>query len=83
MINNILDNFKNLDKLAKNIMKNGLKFCFILGIIALIILVTYNLSFTIPLLYSIGLVLFKLSLTFGVEFIICGFAADKIKKQLT
>lgn len=83
MINNILDNFKNLDKLAKKIMKNGLKFCFILGIISLIILVTYNLSFTIPLLYSIGFVLFKLSLILGVEFVICGFAADKIKKQLT
>ncbi len=83
MIKNILESFKNLDKLAKKIMKNGLKFCFFLGIISLIILITYNISFTVPLLYTIGFILFKLSLTFGVEFIICGFAADKIKKQLT
>ena len=82
MINNIINNFKNLDRLVKKIMKQGLKFCSILGVISLIILVTYNLSFTIPILYTIGFILFKLSLIFGVEFIICGFAADKIKKQL-
>lgn len=81
MINNILNSFKNLDKLAKKIMKQGIRFCSVLGMIALIILVTYNLSVTIPILYSIGFILFKLSLIFGVEFIICGFAVDKIKKQ--
>lgn len=79
MINNILNAFKNLDKLAKVILNNGLKFCFVLGIISLIILVTYNLSFTIPILFNIGFILFKLSLIFGVEFIICGFAVDRIK----
>lgn len=82
MINNILNSFKNLDKLAKKIMKQGLKFCSILGMIALIILVTYNLSFTLPILFTIGIILFRLSLIFGVEFIICGFAADRIKKQI-
>ena len=82
MINNIINSFKNLDKLVKKIMKIGLKFCSILGMISLIILVTYNLSFTIPIVFTIGLILFKLSLIFGVEFIICGLAADRIKKQM-
>ena len=82
MINNIINSFKNLDKLVKKITKIGLKFCSILGMISLIILVTYNLSFTIPIVFTIGLILFKLSLIFGVEFIICGFAADRIKKQI-
>ena len=82
MINNIINSFKNLDKLVKQIMKIGLKFCSILGMLSLIILVTYNLSFTIPIVFTIGLILFKLSLIFGVEFIICGFAADRIKKQI-
>ncbi len=79
MIKNIINNFKNLDKLTKVIMKNGLSFCFIVGLISLIILITYNLSFTTPILFSIGFILFKLSLTFGVEFIICGLVVDKIK----
>ena len=82
MIYNIINSFKNLDKIFKTIMKIGLKFCSILGMISLIILVTYNLSFTIPIVFTIGLILFKLSLIFGVEFIICGFAADRIKKQI-
>lgn len=82
MINIIINNFNNLDNLVKKIMKIGLKFCSILGIISLIILVTYNISLTIPILFNIGFILFKLSLIFGVEFIICGFAIDKIKKQL-
>ena len=82
MLKIIKNSYKNLDKLAKLIMKQGLKFCSSLGMIALIILVTYNLSFTIPILYSIGFILFKLSLIFSVEFIICGFAADRIKKQI-
>ena len=79
MINNIIKDFKNLDKLAKKIMKNGLKFCTILGIISLIILITYNLSFTVPILFTIGFILLKVSLTFCVEFIICGFVVGKIK----
>lgn len=79
MINNIINNFKNLDNLAKKIMKNGLKFCYLLGFIALIILVTYNLSFTTPIVFTIGFLLFKLSLIFGAEFIICGLVVDKIK----
>lgn len=83
MIKNFINDFKNIDKLTMKIMKNGLKFCFVLGIISLITLITYEFSFTIPLLFTIGLALFKISLTFGIEFVICGFAADKIKKQLS
>lgn len=78
----IKNSFKSLDKLIKKIMKIGLNFCSILGLISLIILVTYNISFTIPIVFTIGFVLFKLSLIFGVEFIICGLVADGITKQL-
>lgn len=82
MIKNIINNFKNLDKLTKVIMRNGLFFCFILGILSLIVLITYNLSFTTPIVFSIGFILFKLSLIFGVEFIICGLVVDKIKAEI-
>ncbi len=78
MFNNIINNFKNLDTLIKSIMKIGLRICFALCIISLIFLITYN-SFYVPFLYNIGFILFKLSLIFGVEFIICGFVVDKIK----
>ena len=71
--------FGNLDKLTKQIMKSGFKFCFCLGIIALLLLVTYNLFFTSPTVFYIGFGLLKTSLMFAVEFIICGFVVDKIK----
>ena len=82
MFNKIIESFKNLDRLTKLIINNGLKFCSVIGFISLIILVTYNWSFTIPILFYIGLILFRLSLIFGIEFVICGFVVDKIKKQM-
>ena len=82
MLSLIFNSLKNLDKLVKKILKIGLKFWSALGMISLIILVTYNFSFTIPILFTIGFILFKLSLIFGIEFVICGFVVDGIKKQI-
>lgn len=76
------NSFKNFDKITNKILKSGLKFCFILCIISVFILLTYNLIFNTPILYYIGINLFKLSLIFGIEFIICSFVTDGIKKQL-
>ncbi len=82
MFKNIFYTFKNLDKLTKMIMSYGLKFCLMICLISLAILVTYNFSFTIPILFTIGFILFRLSLIFGIEFVICGFIVDRIKKQM-
>ncbi len=82
MFNKIITAFKGLDKLTKLIINNGLIFCAIICLISIILLVTYNFSFTLPILFSAGLVLFRLSLIFGIEFIICGFVVDGIKKQM-
>lgn len=76
------NSFKNFDKITNKVLKNGLKFCFILCIISVFILLTYNLILSTPILYYLGINLFKLSLIFGIEFIICSFVTDKIKKQL-
>ena len=82
MINKFLDIINNLDKMTFKIMKHGLQFCFILCILSAFILLTYNFAFSVPVLYYIGLGLFRLSLTFGIEFIVCGIVVDGIKKQL-
>lgn len=82
MFKNIFYTFKNLDKLTKMIMSYGLKFCLMICLISLAILLTYNFSFTIPILFTIGFILFRLSLIFGIEFVICGFIVDGIKKQM-
>ena len=82
MINKIKGYFTNIDKLTYKIMKNGLSFCFILSILSAFILLTYCFAPYSMFFYYIGLSLFKLGCSFGVEFIICGLVMDSIKKQL-
>lgn len=82
MFKKILENYKNFEKITYKILKNGLKFCLVLCIISISILLTYNLFILSPSIYYIGITLFRLSLIFGIEFIICGFVTDGIKKQL-
>lgn len=79
-INNTIEKFNSLEVLVKKIMKNGIKFSFIVSFIAIIILLTYEFSGNIHL-YYIGLGIFQVSLFWAVEFIICGIAIDTIKKQ--
>ena len=82
MIKNLINSFKSFDKVTHKILKYGLEFCFTLSMISVIILLTYNLIFATPSLYYIGISLFKLSLVFGIEFIICSIVVDGIKKQM-
>jgi len=43
--------FKNLDKLTYKIMYNGLKFCFAICVLSVLILLTYNLAFVSPFMF--------------------------------
>ena len=82
MFRKLFDTFKNLDQKTSRIMNYGLKFCFAISMIAILILFTYICDFASPFIYYLGINLFKLSLIFGIEFIVCGFVVDGIKKQL-
>lgn len=82
MLKKLIENFKSFEKITYKIMKYGLKFCFALCLISVLILLTYDFGFHSPHMYYIGISLFRLSLIFGIEFVICGFIADGIKKQL-
>ncbi len=82
MIKNLIKSFKNFDKITHKILKYGLEFCFTLCVISVVFLLTYNLIFATPFLYYIGISLFKLSIVFGIEFIICSLVVDGIKKQM-
>lgn len=81
MMKKFINSFKNLDKLTYKIIRRGLEFCFAISIISAIILFTYHITLLTPDLYYTGLLLFRLSCTFGIEFIICGLVVDNIKKQ--
>lgn len=82
MVKRIFDSYKSFEQITCKILKSGLEFCLLLCILSVSILLTYNLFIPSPMVYYIGISLFKLSLIFGIEFIICGFVTDGIKKQL-
>lgn len=82
MFNKIKTYLQNIDTLTYKIIKIGLYFCLILAILSAILLLIYSIALTSQNIYYIGLSLFKLSCSFGVEFIVCGFAMDALKKQL-
>ena len=83
MFKTFINNLKSIDKITYKIMKNGFKFCFILSLISSLILIIYKTNNTSPNTFYIGFSLFRLSIIFFVEFIICGISADYIKKQIT
>ena len=82
MLKKLLDSYKKMDNMANKILKKGLKFCFVLCIVSILILLTYMVMFSSPNLYYIGISLFRLSITFSIEFLICALVVDSIKKEL-
>ncbi len=80
MFKKIIDTYKNFEKTTNFIIRSGLSFCSFLCLISLSILCTYLIS-KFPFLYYIGITIFRLSIIFSIEFIICGFVVDKIKKE--
>ena len=73
--------FNELDLIDLKIMKIGFKVCFVISLFSVFLLTNYLLSNNI-FLYDLGLTIFKLCTYIFVEFIICGFVIDKVKKQL-
>jgi len=82
MFEQLLIKLKNMDCIIKKITKKGFLFSFSVAIISVLILVTYMTFYASPDLYYIGLTLFKTSLYFAIEFFVCAFAFDTIKKQM-
>ena len=82
ILNKLIEKYKNLDKKIKKILHKGIIFSFILCIISVILLLTYQYLYEIPDLFYAGLSLFKSSLMFGCFFVMCAVGFDTIKKQI-
>lgn len=82
MIKNFINTYKSLDSKTLKILRNGFIFSFIICLLSVFILLTYIFFFTIPTIYYIGLLMFQLSLSFAIEFIICAIVVDSIKKNI-
>lgn len=74
--------FNNLDKTDLKIMKFGIKICFGILLIAILLLSSYLFYVHNFFLYDLGIAILKLSTYFAVEFIICGIVADMVKRQI-
>ena len=81
MLKLLKDKLNSMEEKVKKIMNYGFTFSFFVCIISTIILIAYEFTTNLEL-YYIGLSVFRLSLFLGVEFFICGFAIDTIKKQI-
>jgi len=82
MIKKIREKFISIDKKILKVMNYGFKLCLFIALIASLILLTYDYFLKLPDLYYSGLLLFKSALFFFVDFIVCGFAVDKISKEI-
>ena len=78
----LLMEFKKIDHSIISLMKSGIRFSFGIIVIATIILLTYDFIYTLPLVYYIGLSLFKTGLFFIVCFIIGAFDFNRIMRDL-
>lgn len=81
MIKILIQNYKNLDKKISHILKIGLSLSFIICSISAIVLFTYMLFFTYPILYYIGILGTILGLNFAMSFIISATIIDNVKKE--
>ena len=79
----LIDKFKNLDKKVHSLMIHGFSFSFVLSFIAIFLLITYDFFYSLPILFYIGMSLFKTSLSFLVTFIICSIGFDTLKKEMS
>lgn len=77
-----INKIKHLDIKTKKIMRIGFIFSFTLFIISILSLFTYNLFYSIPALFYVGISLFRSSLMFACTILICGIGFDTISKEL-
>ena len=81
MFKAFMQSYKNFDKKISHILKLGLSSSFAICIISAIILLTYMLVFTYPLIYYIGILGIALGLNSGVSFIISATIIDDVRKE--
>ena len=73
--------YRNLDKKISYILKIGLSFSFIICLLSAMVLLTYMLFFTYPIIYYIGILGIVLGLNFAMSFIISATIIDDVKKE--
>ncbi len=81
MINFIKNTLLNIDNSIKLIVKRGSIFSLAILFIATILLFTYEAFYSSPFLYAIGILVFRIGITYLATFLASGFAFNKIKNE--
>ena len=81
MIKILIQTYRNLDKKISHILKIGLSFSFIICLLSAMVLLTYMLFFTYPIIYYIGILGIIFGLNFAMSFIISATIIDDVKKE--
>ena len=77
----VCDTVKNTDKKILHTVQKGILFSSIFCLLGIILLVIHNLFFITCDLIDDAIILFQTSIIFAMQFILCGFAFDKISKS--
>ena len=80
-MNKILEEFGEIDVKLMKIINIGLIFSFGVGMIGLILLLTYNTYFVTYDFFEAGFILIRTSFAFAAQLIGCGFLSDKLIKN--
>ena len=80
MLKKIIDEIKEMDISIMKMVNNGLFFSFSIGILGLLLLLTYNTYSVSYDIYQGGFILVKTGLIFAAEILGCGFVVDKLNK---
>ena len=81
MLKSFINQFRKIDEKIFIIMKYGFFISLASSMLAVYILLNYSYNPISIDTYYLGIQLFKTSLSFAIEFIICGFAFDIISKN--
>lgn len=82
IVKTLISKVNGLDNKIKKIMSIGFKFSFVLCVISVLTLFTYETIYSLPNLFYAGISLLQSSLMFVCAFFICGVGFDTIKKQM-
>lgn len=81
LIKKIKESISSIDIQILHIMKKGIQFSIVFSLIATLVLTLYC-SYNNLEAYCIGTSLLKSGIYFGVAFIICGYAFEKILNEM-
>ena len=82
MLKKMHNYYFKIDLKIRHLMKSGFIFSYTIILLSCLTLFTYKIFYNSPILYYIGLNIFKLGITYFVTFLCFGFAFNRIINEI-